>query len=331
MSAEGASGERSGGTSIGRYDVLELVGVGGMAEVFRVRARGPGGASRPLIIKRILPHLARESRFIHAFVAEAKILGMLHHPNVVSVYDFGEDAGRHYLALEYLDGLSLAEIMDRRHRARTPVPIGIAAYLAREICEGLSAVHTLHQADGNPLHIIHRDVTPSNVMTTRGGDVKLLDFGIAKIGNNLGNKMGNRIGISEAVTHHGQIKGKAAYLAPEQIRGEPIDFRVDLFTLGIVLHELLTLNHLFDGEGGDLAAAYRIVEMPIPPPSRARPEVPQALDDIVLRALARDPKDRFASASDMADALHGVVRATGTDREQLCGFVGACLASPATR
>ena len=129
------------GASIGHYEMLKLVGVGGMAEVFHARARSPGGTSRPLIIKRILPHLASDPRFIHAFVEEAKILGMLHHPNIVSVYDFGQDAGRHYLALEYLDGPSLAEIMDRRHRAKAPVPIGVAAYLAREICKEIGRAH----------------------------------------------------------------------------------------------------------------------------------------------------------------------------------------------
>jgi serine/threonine-protein kinase len=301
------------GTTIGHYDVLELVGVGGMAEVFRAQARGPAGAMRPLIIKRILPHLARDPRFIQAFVAEAKILGMLHHSNIVSVYDFGEDSGRHYLALEYLDGLSLAEIMDRRHEAQAPLPVGVAAYLAREICQGLSAVHTLSQADGKPLNVIHRDVTPSNAMTTRSGAVKLLDFGIAKISS------------TTSLTRQGQIKGKAAYLAPEQIKGEPIDFRVDLFTLGIVLYELLTLTHLFDCEGGDMATAYRIVEMAITPPSRVRPDIPPALEDIVMRALARNPADRFGSASEMAEALNGVVRACGTDRAEVCRFVEACI------
>jgi len=311
--AAGVEGVGAGaGASIGHYEMLQLVGVGGMAEVFRARARGPAGASRPLIIKRILPHLASDPRFIHAFVEEAKILGMLHHPNIVSVYDFGEDAGRHYLALEYLDGPSLAEIMDRRHRAKAPLPIGVAAYLAREICHGLTAVHTLQQSDGTPLNVIHRDVTPSNAMTTRAGAVKLLDFGIAKIDS------------SVSMTRHGQIKGKAAYLAPEQIKGEAIDFRVDLFALGIVLHELVTLNHLFDGEGGDMATAYRIIQMPIPPPSQLRPDVPQALDDIVMQALARDVRQRWTSATEMAQALDGVVRACGTTREDVAAFVRAC-------
>jgi serine/threonine protein kinase len=299
---------------IGRYNVLGLVGVGGMAEVFRARAHGPGGYQRELIIKRVLPHLAQDPSFIRAFVDEAKILGMLHHPNIVGVYDFGEDPGGHYLALEYLDGPSLAEIMDRRQHEGAPVPIGVAAFIAREICLGLGAVHTLQHPDGSPLNVIHRDVTPSNVMTTRGGAIKLLDFGIAKISS------------SDASTRHGQIKGKAGYLAPEQLRGDAIDARVDLFALGIVFYEMLTLQHLFYGEGGDVAAAYRIIEMPISPPSKRRPDLPRRFDQIVMRALERDVKARYASAREMAEALDGVVRDSGVGREDISRFIADCLA-----
>ncbi len=297
---------------IGRYEILGRLGGGGMAEIYRARAHGPGGYQRELIIKRMLPHWATEPTFVRAFIDEAKILGMLNHPNIVGAFDFGEDQGRHYLALEYLDGPSLAEVISRRQQQHAPVPIGVAAFIAREVCHGLSAVHSLRQPNGNPLKIIHRDVTPSNVMTTRAGAVKLLDFGIAKIGS------------ASSFTRHDQIKGKAGYIAPEQIRGGSVDSRVDLFTLGIVLHELLTLEHLFYGEGGDVAAAYRIMEMPILLPSERRKDVPPELDEIVMRALARDVNLRFASADEMALALDGMVRDSDFRRQDLSRFIAEC-------
>ncbi|MES1205882.1 MAG: serine/threonine-protein kinase [Pseudomonadota bacterium] len=296
---------------IGRYEILGRIGVGGMAEVFRARAHGPSGYQRELIIKRILPQLAADPNFIRAFVDEAKILGMLNHPNIVGAYDFGEDNGRHYLALEYLDGPSLAELMRRHQDAGVPIPVGVAALIAREVCQGLAAVHALRQPNGARLDVIHRDVTPSNVLTTRSGAVKLLDFGIAKI---------NTTGT---LTRHGQIKGKAAYLAPEQIQGTAIDARVDLFALGIVLHELLTLRHLFHGEGGDVAAAYRIMEMPIPRPSELRADVPEGLDAIVMKALARDADQRYGSALEMGKDLGQIVRDAGVRQEDLARFIVA--------
>jgi eukaryotic-like serine/threonine-protein kinase len=301
---------------IGRYQILERIGAGGMAEAFRARASGPGGYQRDLIIKRILPHLARETDFIRSFVDEAKILGMLNHPNVVGVYDFGVDEDRHYLALEFLDGPSVAEILTRVKKRDGQIPVAVAAYIAREVCKGLAAVHALRGPDGRALEVIHRDVSPSNVMTTTAGAVKLLDFGLAKIG------------AAQKVTKQGYIKGKAGYLAPEQIKGAPIDSRVDIFSLGVVLHEMLCLEHLFYGEGGDIATVYRIIEMEIPPPSRARGEVPAAIDEIVFKALARDPDKRYPSAADMARDLDDVVAAAGLRVDDMAAFVRENLTAP---
>ena len=249
---------------IGRYEILERIATGGMAEAFRARAHGPGGYQRELVIKRILPHLAENADFVRAFVDEAKILGMLNHPNVVGVYDFGEDDGRHYLALEFLDGPSLRSILERAIRRGELLPPGLVAYIGKEICHGLSAVHRARDAGGELLGLIHRDVTPSNVMTTFNGDVKLLDFGVA------------RITAGGPVTQDGRLKGKPGYFAPEQITGGAIDARVDLFALGVVLHELPVLappvspgrggaggSDLPDPRDGDPRAARR--------PSRATP------------------------------------------------------------
>ncbi|HEY0713399.1 MAG TPA: serine/threonine-protein kinase [Polyangia bacterium] len=298
------SADRDDGPRIGRYEIKERVGVGGMAEVFRAVARGPGRYQRELIIKRILPHLAEEPEFVRAFIDEGKILGLLNHRNIVGVYDFGEDAGRHYLALEYLDGPSLGTIMSRAKERNEPMAPGLVAYLGREVCHGLQAVHTLCDPFGHPMNVIHRDVTPSNVMTTRQGAVKLLDFGVAKITD------------AAPVTQHGQIKGKAGYFAPEQIKGGAIDGRVDLFALGVMLYEALTLEHLFYGEGGPMGAIYRVMEMEIQPLSERRPDAPTALTDAVMRALERNPERRYQSAAEMASVLDDVLltaRAGPTD------------------
>jgi serine/threonine protein kinase len=297
---------------IGRYEILERIATGGMAEAFRARAHGPGGYQRELVIKRILPHLAENADFVRAFVDEAKILGMLNHPNVVGVYDFGEDDGRHYLALEFLDGPSLRSILDRAIRRGDLLPPGLVAYIGKEICHGLSAVHRARDASGELLGLIHRDVTPSNVMTTFNGDVKLLDFGVA------------RIAAAGPVTQDGRLKGKPGYFAPEQITGGPIDARVDLFALGVVLHELLCSRHLFHQDGVPLGEViYRTLEMEIPEPGSIRPGLPPALDAIVMKALSRDPAGRQASAAQLAGALDAVARESGTQAEDLASFLAS--------
>jgi serine/threonine protein kinase len=301
--------DRDGGPRIGRYEIKERVGMGGMAEVFRAVARGPGRYQRELIIKRILPHLAEEPEFVRAFIDEGKILGLLNHRNIVGVYDFGEDSGRHYLALEYLDGPSFGTIMARAKERAEPIDPALVAYMGREVCHGLQAVHTLCDPAGHPMNVIHRDVTPSNVMTTRHGSVKLLDFGVAKITD------------AAPVTQHGQIKGKAGYFAPEQIKGGAIDGRVDLFALGVMLYEALTLEHLFYGEGGPMGAIYRVMEMEIPPLAERRPDAPPALAEAVTRALERAPERRFKNAAVMAAALDEVLLTARAGPAQLATYI----------
>lgn len=305
--SSGSSGQEH--PRIGRYEILDRIGVGGMAEVFRARATGPRGYQRNLIIKRILPHFAAHPDFVRAFVDEAKILGMLYHPNIVGIYDFGEDNGRHYLALEYLDGPTLGSILSRLRAAKKTLPLGLAAFIAREVCRGLIAVHSLRDPEGQPMNVIHRDVTPSNVMTTVGGAVKLLDFGIAKING------------SENVTRVGQIKGKAGYLAPEQILGGAVDGRVDLFSLGVVLYEMLRLEPLFYGEGGDVGAVYRTLEKKIDPPSSFRADVPSDFDRVVMKALCREPAKRYQTAAEMEGELDAAFAATGLGPVDIARFL----------
>lgn len=309
MNGGGGSGWRAPAVlKRGRYELLEPLGIGGMAEVFMARAGGPGGFERRVVIKQIQPMHGADPEFVRMFVEEAKILGMLHHPNVVQVYDFGEDRGTLFLVLEYVDGLSLSRVLRALRDGRRKMPPAIAAYVAREICRALDYVHNLGDSRGRPLGIVHRDVTPSNIMLTSSGGLKLLDFGVAKSRT------------SEAMSRAGTVKGKPAYLAPEQIEGRGVDGRVDLFALGIVLHEMLSLEHLFAGDR-DLITLKKVREMEIPVPSAKRPEIPPALDTVVLRALERNPNRRYRTAVDMACALDEVVVASQLRMNDVATFI----------
>jgi eukaryotic-like serine/threonine-protein kinase len=301
---------RHSAVTLGRYELLQPLGVGGMAQVFKARALGPGGFRRDVVVKRILPEHGRDSEFIRMFVDEAKILGMLHHPNVVQVYDFGEDNGVLFLALEYVEGPSLSRVLRTLRGANKRMPPPIVAFVAREICRALACVHELRDDKGRPLGAIHRDVTPSNVVLTPAGEVKLLDFGVATFKDAL------------QATKAGTVKGKPAYLAPEQLEGKSIDGRVDVFALGIVMHEMLTLQHLFAGDS-DLGTVKQIMEMDIPRPSAGRGDVPEALEQIVMRALERDREKRFATAAEMVAALDDFVVASKLHVDDVVTFVRA--------
>src|SRR4051812_45586582 len=309
--ADGRFGRmRNGVVTLGRYELLHPLGVGGMAQVFKARAVGPGGFKRDVVVKRILPEYGRDPEFIRMFVDEAKLLGLLHHPNIVQVYDFGEDDGVLFLALEYVEGPSLSRVLRTLRGANKRMPAAIVAFVAREICRALSCVHELRDEQGRPLGAIHRDVTPSNVILTPAGEVKLLDFGVATFKDAL------------QATKSGTVKGKPAYLAPEQLEGKPIDGRVDVFALGIVMHEMLTLQHLFAGDS-DLGTVKQIMEMAIPSPAANRADVPDALEQIVMRALERDREKRFATAAEMAAALDDFVVASKLHVDDVVTFVRA--------
>jgi eukaryotic-like serine/threonine-protein kinase len=300
--------QRNGRLRLGRYELLQPLGVGGMAQVFKARALGPGGFRRDVVVKRILPEYGRDPEFIRMFVDEAKILGLLHHPNIVQCYDFGEDDGVLFLALEYVEGPSLSRVLRTLRGANKRMPPAIVAFVAREICRALECVHELRDAEGGPLGAIHRDVTPSNVILTPAGEVKLLDFGVATFKD------------AQQATKSGTVKGKPAYLAPEQLEGKSIDGRVDLFSLGIVMHEMMTLQHLFAGDS-DLGTVKQIMEMEIPRPSAQRNDVPEALERVVMRALERDRAKRFATAGEMAAALDDFVIASKLHVSDVMRFV----------
>lgn len=278
------------GERFGKYRLERALATGGMAELYLARQSGPGGFEKQVVIKRILPHLTSNPEFVHMFLDEARIAARLSHPNIVQVFDFGEAGGSYFLVMEYLAGEDLDTILATlRERGRTMPPI-IVALIASAACEALQYAHLFVDEHGRPLKIVHRDVSPSNIFLTHQGLVKVLDFGIAKAEGKLVHTQG------------GVLKGKFLYMSPEQIRGQEVDGRSDVFALGAVLHELLTGRPTFERDNA-LASLKAIVDEPIPRPSELVQGIPMDLEAVVLRAIEREPRLRWPSASDMRLAL----------------------------
>jgi hypothetical protein len=275
-----------------RYRLIERIGRGGMATVYRAELPGPGGFARDVVVKLMLPQHADNPAFVEMFMNEAKLASRLVHPNIVQVHELGIVDGTVFIAMEYIDGIDLAELLVELTRRRERLPIEAACFIVRELCDALAYAHSATDAQGKPVHLVHRDVSPANVMIGRDGSVKLLDFGIATLLHE----------GATARTHTGSLKGKYGYMSPEQAAGKPIDHRIDIFAAGIVLHELLTGRRLFQGET-ELETLRRVADCDVPRPSELNREVPLALDAIVLQALARDPAERFATAQAMCDAI----------------------------
>jgi serine/threonine-protein kinase len=260
---------------------------------------GAEGFKRTLVVKRILSPHSNSAAFVDMFVREARIGAMLSHPNIVHVYDFGSVDGHYFLAMEYLRGRDVLAIIKRLRDFKMPFPIPVAAFIAHEVAACLGYAHALTGPDGRCLDIVHRDVSPSNVMCLREGGVKLLDFGIAKALNE----------CAPENTEQGVFKGKLAYTAPERVRNEDTDGRSDLYSLGVVLWEMLACRRLFRG-ASDVETFKNILEMKVPLPSARRSDVPPSLDAIVMRAIERDPDKRYASGREMAEDLEEVLRET---------------------
>ena len=303
-------GTAGGRQYVGGYELGPLLGIGGMAEVFKAEYTPVRGARRTVVVKRILPRHASNAEFTKLFVAEAKILGLLNHSNVVKAYDFGEADGALFLVLEYVDGPSIADAIGILQEHGREMPVAAAAHFAHQVCLALDYVHNLKGGDGEPLNVIHRDVSPSNILLTKAGGIKLLDFGVAKYR------------ASQVKTSEGFIRGKAAYLAPETLEAKPIDGRIDIFSLGIVLHEMLTLESLFESDNHMLTFR-KILALPIEPPSKLRPSVPAELDAIVMKALERDPARRYQTAEEMATDLRRFVFENGLPENRNGAFVRA--------
>jgi serine/threonine-protein kinase len=282
-------------TNFGKYTLLERLGQGGMAEVWKASVQGPAGFRRTLVIKRILPHLLRDGHFVKMFVREARLCARLNHANIVQVYEFGDVGGEFFLAMEYVRGHDLVTVVRSLLMLGPPAP-GFGALVVRDVARALAYAHALCDDHGVPLRLIHRDVTPSNVMIGYDGAVKLLDFGIAKALSD----------ANESKTQTGTLKGKFGYLSPEQVEGRDVDHRADLFSCGVVLHEALTGRRLFKG-ANDLQTLAMVRATRVEPPSLLNPSVPPELDAICLRALAANPQDRYHTGDEMAAELDEVI------------------------
>jgi len=281
----------------GKYTLFELIGRGGMAEVYKARIQGPQGFERTFVVKRILPHLSSDPTFIKMFVEEAKLSARLAHPNIVHIFELGAVDGEYFISMEYIRGHDLSETMRAIWKTLGPPRPELVAYVGREACRGLAYAHSLTEENGQALGMVHRDISPSNVMLSYEGAVKLLDFGIAKA-----------LGDAPETTKNGTMKGKYAYMAPEQTEGEEVSNRSDIFACGIVLHEVLTGRRLFKG-ANDVQTIERVRRCEVPRPSLQNPAVPPEMDAIILKALARNPADRWGDAAEMADALDDIVHA----------------------
>jgi serine/threonine-protein kinase len=263
-----------------------------MAEVFLAVHHGLEDFQKVVVLKRVLRQHGDNADFVQMFVDEARLAARLEHPNIVRTYEFGAVDGVYFTAMEYLPGEDLAKTLTKLVYSRQRMPLNIACGIVANICSGLQFAHQLTDTGGRPLNLIHRDINPANIIVTYTGEVKLIDFGVAKTN------------ATETVT--GTIKGKVAYMSPEQLLARGIDQRSDVFSTGVVLWESLVGQPLFLRDT-EAATLYAIMNDPIRPPSRFRADVPRALDDIVMRALARTPADRFDSAEELGGALERVM------------------------
>jgi serine/threonine protein kinase len=282
----------------GKYYLLERINVGGMAEVFRAKAYGVEGFERLVAVKRILPNIAEDKDFITMFVDEAKIAVQLNHANIAQIFDLGVVDGAYYIALEHIFGRDLRAIYDRCRQIGEAMPIAQACFVLMKVCEGLDYAHNKRDQAGRELNLVHRDVSPQNILVSFEGEVKLIDFGIAKAAGK-GSK-----------TQAGILKGKFGYMSPEQVRGLPIDRRSDIFACGIVLYELLTGERLFVGES-DFSTLEKVRNVEILPPSTYNRRIPPELERIVLKALSKDVEDRYQNAIDLHDELQAFVYTAG--------------------
>lgn len=276
---------------LSRYELIERIGFGGMGEVHIARRSGIGGFVKVVAIKKMLPHLQQSEQIVRMFLDEARIAAQIDHKNVIDIYDLGHSDGALYMVMEYLKGESLSRIMGKGIVRKTPLPVDLAAGIVARFCRGLHHAHTLKDAHGTPLQIVHRDVSPQNVVVLFDGGVKLLDFGVAKARERL-----------SKTTHMDGAKGKYSYMSPEQCQGSGVDARSDIFAAGIVLWEISARRRLFNNPN-KLKALQALSEARVAPPSRVNPEIPKALDAIVLKALAKRPENRFQSAEELADTI----------------------------
>ena len=281
------------GTSSNRYLILGRLAGGGMADIFLARSSSDAGVDRYVVLKRVLAERSKDPHFATMFLDEARLASQLQHPNIAQVHDIGKLGGSYFYTMEYVHGEDLRHVLMRLFALRRPFPLPLVLHIAIGALAGLHHAHTRTTRDGKPLGVVHRDVSPSNVMVSYEGIIKMLDFGVAKATQH------------SAESRSGTIKGKIAYLSPEQCQGTAIDRRSDIYSLGIVMHEMLTGRRLYKRDT-DFAMMMAIVQEQVAPPSVQRPDVSPELDHLVLTALEKDPNKRFATAADMIEAIESL-------------------------
>jgi serine/threonine-protein kinase len=294
------------GPVLGRYELLMRVGTGGMATVWAARLRGSRGFQKMVAVKTILPRYSADPRYERLFLNEARLTAQVRHPNVAQILDLGEDNGMLFLAMEWIEGVSLSELLRAAAESGTQIPLSVAIRIITQAAAGLHAAHELRDADGELVGLVHRDVSPQNILVSFDGITKVIDFGIAKV---------VRDGNDDA-TRSFQVRGKVGYLAPEQIADATTDRGVDVFALGVVLYVLTTGAHPFEGKG-PLATLYNIAQEPVTRPSTLKKDYPEELEAAVMRCLEKDRARRFASCDELVWTLESSIpsdlRATDQD------------------
>ncbi len=281
--------------------IVRKLATGGMAELYLARQKMVGDVERDVVLKRILPEFAADPEFIRSFLNEARLIARLNHPNIVQIYDVGKSGKAYFMTMEYLQGYDLGQLIAHHQATRSSIPLDVATSILLDTLSGLECAHHSADFEGNALGVVHRDVTPSNVIVRDDGRAKLIDFGIAKA-TALGDKR----------TATGTVKGKLPYLAPEQVLSLPIDRRVDVYAVGVVAYELLTTQHPFRGDN-DYKTLENILELALPPINELRQDLPPALSAAIMQALDRPLAGRHASCADFAAALREATRSMGLD------------------
>jgi serine/threonine protein kinase len=282
--------------SFGPYKLLDRVAVGGMAEVFKAKRAGVEGFEKVVALKRILPHLSENKEFLDMFVDEAKMVAGLTHPNIVQIFDLGRIESSYYIAMEYVHGRDLRTTIKRARDKGLRMPLDLSLRVVSQVCSALEYAHRKKDARGRPMEIVHRDVSPQNILITFEGDVKLADFGIAKAAT------------KASTTDRGALRGKLLYMSPEQAWGRTIDRRSDVFSLGIVLYETVTEQKPFMASGSEMTILEMVRKCVITPPRDLNPRVPEALDRVIMKALARNPDERFQDAGQMQRGIEKILR-----------------------
>jgi serine/threonine-protein kinase len=286
--------------NLGRYRLIAELARGGMGIVYLALVRGPAGFNKFFVVKELKTHLIEDSQLVGMFLEEARLTAKLNHPNIVQTMEVGSENGRHFMVMEYLEGQSLHRVLARAKKNDTRVPIQYFLQVFAGALEGLHYAHGLTDLDGNSLHLVHRDVSPHNVFVTYDGQAKLLDFGIAKALD------------SSNETRTGILKGKVAYMAPEQAAGLPLDARADIFSAGVMLWEAAAGRRIWEGSGNDLQILHALINGNVPKVRDAAPDVPEGLAAIVDKATALRPADRYASAAELQAAVEEYVKTLGT-------------------